>query len=131
MILVKSLIILSMVGFMAWFVVSAVLYRLVKANSKVFYKLEVHYKMVELGLDNRAYFESLLGNRIVRFVDLGIVYVSKADRAKLWPESPFDMKKNNYTIIAQFEIEKLAFGGYGVVQLISVKKSIGLPKISK
>ena len=121
-----------LLSFLIWKPV--LVYRLPVSTTKIL-KAEIKYQMVDLGFDDiyRNYFENRAGNSRVYLNDDKIkwLYVDSNDRKKLWPESPFTMKKKNYRISATFKVKKLLFGGYSVAVLADTVHVRGVPEIHK
>ncbi|WP_221417854.1 hypothetical protein, partial [Fulvivirga kasyanovii] len=97
----------------------------------------VIYRMVDTTQGDflRNGIEMLLGNKKVFLADpiddLNWVYVDKTIFEKLWPESPLEMSRKNYTIKARFRTYKLLFGGYGKASVIGIEKLEENPIIRK
>jgi len=133
----KFLLILRLAGLatlaiaLMWFVLCLAVYRLPAESVPKSFEGNVHYKLLELGLNNRAVFESLLGNVPVRLVDGTELYVSKSDKSLLWPESPWEMEKNHYTYRTKVTARPLTFGGVGPAQVSEVKRVEEEPWLSK
>ncbi|UII31496.1 hypothetical protein LVD17_24695 [Fulvivirga ulvae] len=95
------------------------------------------YRMVDTGQGDflRNGIELLLGNKKIFLADpiddVKWIYVDKTAFGKLWPESPLDMSRKNYTIKASFRTRKLLFGGYAKASLISIEKLEENPIIRK
>ncbi|TQV71117.1 hypothetical protein FLL45_22585 [Aliikangiella marina] len=120
--MINGITLLLFLALLLWFVFSAVRYRLVNVDSRYEVVGEVQYKMVEVTLNNRSLFEGILGNKPIRLVDKGMFFVSEKDKKKLWPESPFDMERKQYTIKARITLQKLLFGGGSVAKVVEVEK---------
>lgn len=133
----KFLLILRSVGLatlglaLMWLVICFSIYRLPKDSVPMSFEGNVHYKLLELGLSNRAFFESLLGNVPVRLVDGTELYVSKSEKELLWPESPWEMEKNHYTYRTKVATRALMFGGFGPAKVTEVKRVKEEPWLSK
>lgn len=111
-----------------------ILYRLPVTIPKVF-RVEMEYCMFDLGAndDVRNYIENILGHRRI-FVNEGEAkwfYFSQADQKKVWPESPFEMKRKHYTIQAVFKACKTITGGYIIVSKIDTVHIDKYPVIFK
>ena len=97
----------------------------------------VMYRMVDTGQGDflRNGIELLLGNKKIFLADpiddVKWIYVDKAAFEKLWPESPPEMSRKNYTIKARFRTYKLLFGGYGKASVIRIEKLEENPIIRK
>lgn len=116
---------------LTWVAICLLIYRLPAESVPKPFEGNVHYKFLELGLNNRAFFESLLGNVAVRLVDGTELYVSKSDRELLWPESPWEMEKNHYTYRTKMAARPLRFGGVGPAEVTEVKRVEEEPWLSK
>jgi hypothetical protein len=114
-----------------WFVTCLSIYRIPAESAPKSFEGNVHYKFLELGLDNRSFFESLLGNVPARLVDGTELYVSKSEKKLLWPESPWEMEKKHYTYRTRVTAQPLKFGGLGPAQVIEVKRVEEAPWLSK
>ncbi len=99
------------------------------------FKSEVVYRMVDLGFDDnpRYYIENWSGNRRIYLKDEKIkwIYIDSNDYRKLWPESPFELRKKSYTIVGTFRIRKILAGGYGVAEVVDTVHMVGDPDIWK
>ncbi len=115
----------------SWFVICLVLYRLPEGENFKYFEGNVHYKFLELGLDNRSFFESLLGNRPARLVGVPELFVSESDKKLLWSESPWDMDEKRYTYRAKLVAHPLKFGGYGPARVLGIRRVNEEPRISK
>ncbi len=91
----------------------------------------VHYKFLELNLNNRQLYEELMGNRVARIIDQSPLYISREDHAKLWPENPHDMLKKGYTLEAEIVSYPLYFGGVGYSKVVSTQIVKENPTLSK
>ena len=116
-----------------WFSISWLIYRLTANEPPIKITAEVEYKMLELELSNRSFFEetALSHFRPIRLVGHNRFYISEAEHAQLWQASPFDMLEQNYTIVATIEVQPLVFGGYSAANLISYEKVQGTPHVTK
>lgn len=114
-----------------WFVTCFSIYRIPAEAGPKSVEGNVHYKFLELGLDNRSFFESLLGNVPARLIDGTEFYVSKSDKKLLWPESPWEMEEKHYTYRARVTARPLMFGGFGPAQVTAVKRVEEEPWLSK
>lgn len=91
----------------------------------------VHYQVVELTFSFRHALESLLGNKLIRIDGYPPQYVSKADYAKLWPESPHTMLEKGYTIKAELTAKPCLLGWLSRAEVVSTEILHEAPKISK
>lgn len=114
-----------------WLVICFSIYRIPAETGPKSFEGNVHYKLLELGLDNRSFFESLLGNVPARLVDGTELYVSKSDKKLLSPESPWEMEEKHYTYRARVTARPLMFGGFGPAQVAALKRVEEEPRISK
>ncbi len=116
-----------------WFVLSLAMYRIPSGRRATVFEGNVHYQVVELGLTNRDFLESVVyPNRVLaRLEGAPELYVSVSDKRKLWPESPFAMDEKGYAYSAKILAPPLLFGGYGVSEVVDVRRVKGAPKISK
>ena len=105
-----------------YFSVCFAIYRIPSSQDEVTFEAEIHYKFFELNLNNRAIFEDFLNNRVARLIGQPILYVNQQDHSRLWPENPHDLFKKNYTYSAKLSAKPLLFGGYGLANVIYVKK---------
>ncbi|CAM3141090.1 hypothetical protein SHLO109777_19560 [Shewanella loihica] len=128
---IKWFVVLTALSLTLWFLVSFAVYRIPSKAAKAIFVGEVHYKFVELSIENRELFENLLGNRIVRLEGHPVLYVSEAERSQLWLESPHDMSKKGYTLKATLTAPPLLLGGYGQAELIHVEVINKEPILSK
>lgn len=109
----------------------------VPSSKSVIIDSKVKYHMVYFGQTEgiRDRIEYRLNNRRIFLIDSvnGIkwLYVDNNDFLKLWPESPSNIKANNYTIQATFKTYKLLNGDYSKATLISFEKLVGDPIITK
>lgn len=117
----------------AWMVVGYTLYRVPSWEQSVVFQGEVHYKVLELALNNREAFEYYApgGLELVRIEGAPELFVSAADRRRLWPEDPFTMMDKDYTLKAKIRASPLLFGGYGVSNVVTVERITGQPNIRK
>jgi hypothetical protein len=117
----------------AWMVVGYTLYRVPSGEQSVVFQGEVHYKVVEMAFSNREAFEYYApgGLKLVRIEGSPDLFVSAADRKRLWPEDPFTMMDKGYTLNAKIRASPLLFGGYGVSNVATVERINGQPHISK
>lgn len=107
-------------------------YRLPSGSDVMIITEDVFYKFIELEWTHRMFFEAyVLQNSFVRLVDNSLWYVSKADKKRLWPESPHNMSEKGYTIQTTLKIQPLLFGGYGKARLETVERINKIPKTSK
>lgn len=91
----------------------------------------VQYRVAELEFSFRHAVECLRGNKLVRIEGYPPLYVSKADYAKLWPESPHAMLEKGYTIKAELRAKLLLFGGMSRAEVVSAEIFPERPIISK
>ncbi len=98
---------------------------------------EIVYRLIDLGQKDffRYSFESMLRKKRVflknKSKNIEWLYLNKNDFNKLTPESPFEMKKKNYTLKFKFVIKRLVFGGYSCAKIISYEKVNHIPDIYK
>jgi hypothetical protein len=114
-----------------WFLACLALYRIPEGVNPMQFEGNVHYKFLELGLENRSFFEGLLGNGPARLIGAPELFVSESDRKLLWSESPWEMREKHYTFRARLAAKPLMFGGYGLAQVMSIKRVNEEPSISK
>ena len=114
-----------------WFLVNYAMYRITSDDDKVKFEGEMHYKLLELNFTNRQLFEELIGNRIIRIEGVPILYGAKPEWSELWPESPHDMIKKEYTIKTEVSVQPLYFGGYGLIEVNKVERLNKKPIIEK
>ncbi len=114
-----------------WFAVSWAMYRIPVDHEEDVLAGEVHYKFLELGLTNRAAFEDLLGNRIVRLEGQPTLYAPASEKAKLLPENPHEMWDKKYSLRAKLRAKRLLFGGYGIAEIVSIERLEKEPILSK
>jgi len=118
-------------AWLLWFSVSFAMYRIPAGDIDEAISGEVHYKFIELGLTNREAFEGVFGNRVVRLVGQPVLFVPAAQIARLWPESPHEMRDKRYTLRAKLQAKRLLFGGYGVAEIASIERLEKEPILSK
>ncbi|WP_395005092.1 hypothetical protein [Undibacterium sp.] len=128
---IKRLSLLLLSSVLIWFLVSFVLYRWTANAPVMVVDGVIVYKFLELDLDNRKLFEELVGNRVIRLEGHSAFYISDEDHDKLWPESPHEMAKKNYTIKAKLQVRPLFFGGIATVKLQSTSVLNEQPIIRK
>ena len=114
-----------------WLITCLVVYRTSSGESQKVFVGEVHYKFLELDVNNRQLFEELLSNRVVRLIDQPLLFVSVDDRDKLWQESPHEMWKKEYTVVATLVADPLYFGGYNVARIVKLDFINKKPVIGK
>lgn len=97
-----------------WFVFSLAIYRIPAGKPATVFEGNVHFKLIELGLTNRDFFESAVyPNRyLVRIEGAPELYVSAAERRMLWHENVFSLKEKGFTVKAKIVAPSLlvAFG---------------------
>ncbi|MBN2702555.1 MAG: hypothetical protein JXR29_14010 [Methylothermaceae bacterium] len=91
----------------------------------------VLYRVVELEFSFRHALECLRGGKPVRIEGYPPLYVSKADYAKLWPESPHAMLEKGYAIKAELRVKPLLFGGLSRAEVVSTEILHVEPCVSK
>ncbi|MEZ5047012.1 MAG: hypothetical protein R2831_08465 [Chitinophagaceae bacterium] len=110
-------------------------YRIPILNTKHRIESKIIYQMIDFGQGdmNRCLFESILDNRRFFIVDENThwLYIDNKYKKLLWPESPWEMKKKNYTVKARFTFSDLMLGGYTIATVDSVWTINELPTISK
>jgi hypothetical protein len=129
--ILEWILVIALVAFATWFLISFCKYRLSIGGAAEETYGVVHYKFLELNFTNRQVFEELMGNRIIRIEDYPPFYVSKKDRAKLWPENPHEMRKKGYSIKAKILSTSLTFGGFGYSRVLETEVINEKPIIRK
>ena len=129
--IVKALVIATLGAPLFWFGISWAMYRLPSQEGAYIFDGEIHYKFVELDLNNRGFFEGICSNRIARLEGNSMLYVSLSDHEKLWPENPHEMNRNGYSYRATLQASPLLFGGFGIAKVVSVVRIEKEPMISK
>ena len=115
----------------AWFLISLGKYRIGSGGEGKEAQGNVIYQFLELNVDNRYLFESVMGKSIVRLDGYPPFFVSKEDWKKLWPENPHDMNIKGYTIKAKIRSKLLFFGGVMNSKVISTEVVNEKPDIRK
>jgi len=115
----------------AFYVFSALRYRLSFSAKTVSFTGEIVFRFIDLDTSTRHLFEESIGNRKLSFESGQTVYISKADMAKLWQINPHDMLERNIKYIVTVNVKILTFGGYGKATLTAMEQVAGEPHIRK
>lgn len=109
---------LTLLSILALFVVSLFVAFRVPIGKSQMVTAEIKYKVVDFDLSLHGYlrdvFEKIGGHRKVNLVDERIpsLYIAKSSKDILSAESPWEMKRKNYTVVATFKVWKVVSGDY-------------------
>lgn len=109
-------------SFFVWFLVCVFLYRLLKTHNALTFIDVPRYRFIQLTQGSRWYFEKLIGNKLIETGNDRVLFVSKKDYLRLWPEPFHRMSQKNMSFEGTFEVYKLFFGGYSIAKLVSIKQ---------